>query len=425
MKSRYLLVTVALLIAGLEAEAANFSNVFGHGCVIQAGKTVPVWGNAEPGESISLQVRDLATKKPLKTYSAVADEYGRWQVELDPMKPGMLLFWALTAPSGNKALASIHTGDVWVYVGRYLFRWGERQTPKLSFDDLTKEVRPYQDVFFVYSACAKNDVPQNSVYMSGETGRWRSVNAGWIFGGFVPGIGMNFALSLAKDRKYPVALINAADLYDSTIEEYLPAEAILKDPRLSKLSYAQNLKIRIPGTEENNKFNDETIAYVERFLAQAESAHKAGDYVGLPLDMPRVPEELKTVAAKRYNAMIHPFAPMAVKGVIYNEPQSNPHTKPEYDEELKCLIATFRKTFNDPKLPVFLLQPPAGGTQPGGNAIRLATQKIADDDPDTEIVVLDDFCKGNSYAPGSTRKIAARLFDQVQKSVYGVKLENK
>jgi len=419
---RCLLVTVALLFAGLDAEAADFSNVFGHGCVIQAGKTAPVWGSAEPGESISLQVRDSATKTLVKTCSAIADEYGRWQVELDPMKPGRLLCWALTAKSGSKVVASLHTGDVWVYVGHFLFRWGERQTPKLSFDDLAKEVKPYRDIFYVYSACAKNELPQSSVYMSGETGRWRSVSDGWTFGGFVPGIGMNFALSLAKDKKYPVALINAADLYPSTIEEYLSAELILGNPRLSRLPYAQNLKIRIPGTEENKSFNAGTIAYVEKFLAQAEAAHKAGSYVGLPLDMPRIPEELKSPAATRYNAMIHPFAPMAVKGVVYSEPQDNRNVRPEYDEELKCLLATFRKTFNDPKLPVFLLQTPRDGTPPGGNTIRLAARKVAEADPDAEIVA--DSGKGNR-ASDRTREIAARLFDQAQRSVYGVNLEGK
>jgi len=336
----------------------------------------------------------------------------------------MLLSWALTAKSGNKVLASIHTGDVWVYVGHYLFRWGERQTPKLSFDDLAKEVKPYRDIFYVYSACAKNDVPQSSVYMSGETGRWRSVNDGWIFGGFAPGIGMNFALSLAKDKKYPVALINVADLYPSTIEEYLSAELILGNLRLSRLPYAQNLKIRIPGTEENRRFNAGTIAYVEKFLAQAEAAHKAGSYVGLPLDMPRIPEELKSAAATRYNAMLHPFAPTAVKGVVYSEPQDNRRVRPEYDEELKCLLATFRKTFNDPKLPVFLLQTPGAGTQPGGNTIRLAAQKVAEADPDAEVVAVADSGKG-TRASDRTREIAARLFDQAQRSVYGVKLEGK
>src|SRR5690606_22981298 len=66
--------------------------IFNDHMVLQQGKKVPVWGTAAPGAAITVHFQEQV--KP-----AIADEHGRWSVQLDELtaskKPNQLVVQSL------------------------------------------------------------------------------------------------------------------------------------------------------------------------------------------------------------------------------------------------------------------------------------------------------------------------------------------
>ncbi|MHC4251487.1 MAG: sialate O-acetylesterase, partial [Planctomycetota bacterium] len=88
------------------------SSIYRHRAVIQRDLPVPVWGFALPGAEVTVVFGD-------QTKKAVADEFERWRVTLDPM-PASARGRDLTITCGNgptRTINDVVVGDVWVLTG--------------------------------------------------------------------------------------------------------------------------------------------------------------------------------------------------------------------------------------------------------------------------------------------------------------------
>ena len=70
------------MFLGLIFAAVELAAPFADHMVLQRGTKVPVWGRAEPGESVEVRFAD-------QVRTAVADAAGRWRVDLEPMSVGI------------------------------------------------------------------------------------------------------------------------------------------------------------------------------------------------------------------------------------------------------------------------------------------------------------------------------------------------
>jgi sialate O-acetylesterase len=78
--------------------------------VLQQNQAVPIWGWAEPGESVTVSVAG-------QTKTAVADAQGNWSTALSPLKPGDPL--TLTITGKNKiTIQDVVVGEVWLASGQ-------------------------------------------------------------------------------------------------------------------------------------------------------------------------------------------------------------------------------------------------------------------------------------------------------------------
>ena len=71
---------IFILIAGLSRGAIQFAPIFSDGAVLQCEMNVNIWGTADPGEGVIVSFAG-------QEKSTVADDKGRWLVQLDPMPP--------------------------------------------------------------------------------------------------------------------------------------------------------------------------------------------------------------------------------------------------------------------------------------------------------------------------------------------------
>ena len=88
------------------------SGMFGDNAVFQRGVYVPVWGKARPGATVDVTFHG-------KSYNAVADNTGKWEIRLSPMeasdRPSEL---EIHSEGETVKFGNILVGDVWFASGQ-------------------------------------------------------------------------------------------------------------------------------------------------------------------------------------------------------------------------------------------------------------------------------------------------------------------
>jgi sialate O-acetylesterase len=105
------LASLLLLSAILSARANVFPNpLFSDNAVLQQGMPVPVWGTADPGERVTVEIAGQAV-------SATASPDGQWRVTLAALKAGGP--FTLSISGKNKLVFNnILVGEVWICSGQ-------------------------------------------------------------------------------------------------------------------------------------------------------------------------------------------------------------------------------------------------------------------------------------------------------------------
>ena len=105
---RNTIMTMLALLGAMAAEAkVQLPQMFQNGMVLQRNKPIPVWGQADAGERVSVTFRK-------KTYETTADDNGRWQVVLPQQKAGGP--YQLTV--NDQTIDDCLVGDVWLCSGQ-------------------------------------------------------------------------------------------------------------------------------------------------------------------------------------------------------------------------------------------------------------------------------------------------------------------
>ena len=107
MMKRFVIFLVAFLSVTFAGAKVSLPQLFQSGMVLQRGKSIPVWGKADAGETVTVRFNK-------KEFTAIADANGNWRVDLPKMKAGGP--YELTVDSLQ--LTDILIGDVWLCSGQ-------------------------------------------------------------------------------------------------------------------------------------------------------------------------------------------------------------------------------------------------------------------------------------------------------------------
>jgi sialate O-acetylesterase len=109
-------VILAVLCFGVVVRAeVRLPAIIGDNMVLQQGVKIPIWGNAKPGERVSVTVKN-------KSAGTVADAAGHWQVWLEPLKTGGPI--ELTVKGDNVVtIKNVLIGEVWLCSGQSNMEW--------------------------------------------------------------------------------------------------------------------------------------------------------------------------------------------------------------------------------------------------------------------------------------------------------------
>src|SRR5215207_9990898 len=214
--SRLTLPVLILLLATAVRAEVRLPAIISDNMVLQQGIKVRIWGNAKPGESVTV----IFDKK---TFRTVADPQGRWQILIGPLKAG--------GPSelvvkGENVLTvkNVLVGEVWLCSGQSNMEWplvntvgGAETVAQANYP----EIRSFRVEHHI-AAAPLTDVEGRWVVTTPDEAAHFSA------------VGYFFGRELYQHLKVPIGLINSS-WGGTPAEAWTSHEALLSSPELKPI----------------------------------------------------------------------------------------------------------------------------------------------------------------------------------------------
>ncbi len=213
-KSLAILAMIPLLIGAHMASAdIRLPAIVGDNMVLQRGQKTTIWGWADPGEEIRLNVSWHTMQRRTD-----ADEDGRWSFSITAPPAGGP--YELTLSGKNTVpVRNVLSGDVWVCSGQSNMEWPLHSAAN-GAQEVAEADYPNLRLFTVQKKIA--DTPQDDC-----VGQWSPCNPQSVPG--FSAIGYFFGRHLHQDLNVPIGLINTS--WGGTVAEaWTSAKALEKMP---------------------------------------------------------------------------------------------------------------------------------------------------------------------------------------------------
>jgi sialate O-acetylesterase len=304
--------------------------------VLQRDMKVPVWGTADPGEMVTVTIGD-------KRATATADDKGKWMVTFEPLKAGGPLSLTAKGKQSGVELTDVLVGEVWICSGQSNMEWSLKQTrdpQDVIANSKNDRIRLF-DVPKKPNASPQTALGDPYAEKGRQFGKWLQCEPQTV--PTFSAVGYYFGRKLEKDLGVPIGLINSS--WGGTAAERWTSKPVL---------------------ESNPEFDD-------------------------------ILKNPKTNASNLYNGMIVPLEPLAFRGVIWYQGESNANKPKQYFHLMNAMIKNWRddwKIGNFPFLTVQLAPFEPGKNWPELREAQLYTSMVV---PKSAMAVITD--GGDPKAP--------------------------
>jgi len=303
-----------LLATALTAHARlRFAGIFTDGAVIQQGQSIPVWGHADPGKEVTVTLS--SGEKTIASASGTVAANGRWIAFFDELKatttPATLTITDGYLTSRRKAIL---IGEVWFCSGQsnMVMPLAQSDQAKQVMMDLADGKLKNLRLFKKITAPAAGGRILNLV---GES--WKYPNAENV--SQYSATAIYFARRLAQEfPDLPIGLIQSS-VGETNAYSWTPSEVIKTAPGIDPVrqSIAQSMKV---SPAKAKVFEEEHALWMQE---RYDTAMARKPFNKLPPEAPTGhPASPKTPSAL-FNGMISPFAPYALRGVIWYQGEAN------------------------------------------------------------------------------------------------------
>ena len=316
---------VAAFSAGLQAEVKLPAILSDH-IVLQREAAVPIWGTAEAGEKVSVQLGD-------QTKSATAGSDGRWMVKLDSLKAASTAQeLKVTSDKGSAiTIKDVLVGEVWLGSGQSNMAFTVSNAKDFESEKAaatTPEIRMFTERSNSTEAPVRHG-----------TGAWVVCSPETV--GTFSATAYFFGREIHKVLQLPVGLINSS-VGGTPIESWIDAEAQHAEPGLKDFFAApKTAAAPVDPAAEKAKYEAAMAQWKEDVKkAKAEKTR-----------VPRPPVDTAALRQKKgntgglYNGKIAPLIPFAIRGALWyqGEANSTPTKAPFYQVQLPLLVNDWRK----------------------------------------------------------------------------------
>jgi len=373
--------------------AATLAPVFTDNMVLQRDLPVPVWGTASPAEEVRVEFAG-------QSKSTKADAAGKWLVKLDPM-PASAEPRTLTIQNRKSEIQNILVGDVWIAAGQSNMEW------PLAKDSRAKEELPVaQDTGFrlcnwsfagqyYFAKPFGKDVLERLTPEKFYRGNWQPCTPASAKA--FSAVAYYFGKELRAAQKIPVGIINLA-VGGSPTEAWIRNEMLPADLPLDPWCL-KRMKENIPNYprsdltheplsgEQPNPHPDPLPSRRERGSESNPPRPPGGEGWGEGASRVHHPFEPGFL----WDAGIARLVPMAMRGVIWYQGESNAETDwrvKQHEMLFTTLVTDWRKQFNF-DFPFLFVQLPQMD-RPHWPAFREQQARLAKTIPNVKMAVTID-----------------------------------
>lgn len=299
-------ITLVLMLAVTSTALGDVTlpAIFGDHMVLQLGQKLPFWGQAEPGEEITVTITSLdedASKNPSVSTTAAAN--GHWQVKM-PARSKSGEVTVTVAAKNTITFSNVLIGEVWLCSGQSNMEWPVNAS--LNHQEEISEAKfPTIRLFKVERSTARH--PQTDI-----EGHWVECSPETV--GETSAVAYFFGRELQRQLKRPIGLIEAA-YGGASCEAWISQASLASEEDFSKI---------------------------------LERAERSGDDPNQANNPNR--------ATVLHNGIIAPLQPFAIKGVIWYQGESNAQRAFQYRKLFPLLIADWRRGWGQGDFPFLFVQ---------------------------------------------------------------------
>ena len=306
----------------------RLSPLFSDGAVLQRGREVPIWGVADPGESVAVRMNG-------KEAAGTADGSGRWSVKLPAQDAGGP--FDLTVQGKNTiVLHDIVVGEVWVASGQSNMKFPlVTLTPADPvYGPQAKEViaaanDPMLRMFNVGASVSPDKLADD---IGLPVGKWQSAtpeNAGAF-----SAVAYYFATEIRKALNVPVGIINSS-IGGTPAETWTSQTVVASLPECKPILEKWEKVIEAFPAETKN-YQEKTLP---EWKAAAEKAKAESQPPPRRIYPPMGPNHFARPSTL-FNGMIAPLIPYGIQGVIWYQGEANSGGNP-----FACSPVVYRTLF--------------------------------------------------------------------------------
>ncbi len=418
-------ITAATFASSSLLAAVKPNPLFTDGAVLQRGQNVPVWGTANDGEKVTVELggQKVSTR-------AVQ---GKWSVTLKPLTTGDPLTMTVTGEN-VVTVNNLLVGEVWVCSGQSNMEW------KFAAADNAKEEGPKAKFPNIRMFTVTKNIAAKP--QSEAAGKWVEC-APETVGGF-SAVGYFFARDLHQKLGVPVGMIHSS-WGGTPAQAWTSLEGFGDAPELK--SYVDGAKSALEGYDaaasaypakladfaSAKKTWDETVGKsfneANKAWNEASAAAKAAGQPQPPKPAPASPQPKPPISPEGsqghpttlYNGMIAPLVPYAIKGAIWYQGESNAKQAKQYRTLFPALIADWRAKWKQGDFPFFFVQiAPFNGQPP---EIREAQFLTLSKVKNVAMAVTTDVGNAKDIHPKQKEPVGQRLALAARALTYGEKIE--
>jgi sialate O-acetylesterase len=390
--------------------AQSMPHIFSDNMVLQRDRPVPIWGWADPGETVEVAFGAQVKK-------ATVDADGKWLVRLDAM-PANRTGQDLRISGGDSdTFTNVLVGDVWVCSGQSNMEFGVGGSLNAKAEAAAAN-SPI--IRFIHVPRVVGAFPESDFKAS-----WQVATPAAV--GDCTAVGYFFARELVQQLDVPMGLIHS-NWGGTAIEPWICREGLAAVPELKDQS--KRVNDTYPDSEAGLRQFQDYMAKMKMWVPLAE---KSVAERAVPPPMPDLPAAFTVSsgqATQLYNGMIAPAVPYGIKGVLWYQGEANGGEGDSYFQKMKALVGGWRQVWKQGDFPFYFVQlanfqtSDPGKPEMGDGWARLReAQMKALTIPGTGMGVIIDIGEANDIHPKNKQDVGKRLAAWALARDYGRKGE--
>ena len=321
------LVLVSFTSSVIAQNNLGLPSLFGDHMVLQRNQNNPVWGWANPGETVTITMHD-------QSHQTVADEEGNWKIILQPIPVGGPYEMEVSCEHSSFIIHDILVGEVWICSGQSNMQWPVEISNHADLEILSAN---HPQIRFISVPQVGTQEPQKDF-----DGAWTACTPLSVKS--FSAVGYFFGRRLQQTLHVPIGLIDNA-WGGSAAEAWVNRMELENSDRFAEL---------LSWWEERESTYDYE-ALLEEWQAEVQKWEENGKQG----QEPRKPWNLMMGnhrPANIYNGVLHPTIGYGIRGVIWYQGESNAGRAYQYRDLFPFMIQNWRDEWGQGDFPFYYVQ---------------------------------------------------------------------